>query len=169
MLKRTRLWIVLSSLCDSEEYCTFLVTGHCSSESNEEMQKQATFAVESFARTEKWRLAESRPFCRRALSWNKLTRVRRLIQSFRDHLSSGHGPYFTAGDGITAQRFSCVFGDYSPSPSWVGHGKLTAEDQLVEKGYNLVQRRISVHVAKQKNELGKQAGPCLTTFQARPD
>ncbi|KRZ15934.1 hypothetical protein T11_4190 [Trichinella zimbabwensis] len=46
MLKRTRLWIVLSSLCGSEEYCTFLVTGHCSSESSEEMQKQATFAVE---------------------------------------------------------------------------------------------------------------------------
>ncbi|KRX90373.1 hypothetical protein T4E_8407 [Trichinella pseudospiralis] len=123
MLKRTRLWIVLSSLCDSEEYCTFLVTGHCSSESNEEMQKQATFAVESFARTEKWRLAESRPFCRRALSWNKLTRVRRLIQSFRDHLSSGHGPYFTAGDGITAQRFSCVFGSgaFSTATSTLAH------------------------------------------------
>ncbi|KRZ75098.1 hypothetical protein T10_12419 [Trichinella papuae] len=37
MLKKTRLWIVLSSLCGSEEYCTFLVTGHCSSESSEEM------------------------------------------------------------------------------------------------------------------------------------
>ncbi|KAL1243628.1 Cadherin-16 [Trichinella spiralis] len=110
MLKRTRLGIVLDSLGGSEEYCTFLVIGHCLSGDSEKIQKRATFAVESFSRTEKWRLAESRPFCRRALSSNKLTRVRRLIQSFRDHLSSGHGPYFTAGDGITAQRFSWVFG-----------------------------------------------------------
>ncbi|XP_003378906.1 conserved domain protein [Trichinella spiralis] len=46
MLKRTRLGIVLDSLGGSEEYCTFLVIGHCLSGDSEKIQKRATFAVE---------------------------------------------------------------------------------------------------------------------------